>query len=81
VGILRKKRGWIRANKMRREGDDVIVGVGIGRAVTRVYMLDAAETSYSSVARRQNRRKKKRIGYTRRAIVSTWKSISVSEET
>lgn len=26
-------------------GDD---GVGVGRAVTRVYMLDAAETSYSS---------------------------------
>jgi len=74
VGILRKKRGWIRANEMSR-GDDVIVGVGIGRAVTRVYMLDAAETSYSSVARRQNRRKKKRIGYTRRAIVSIRESI------
>lgn len=49
-------------------GDD---GVGVGRAVTRVYMLDAAETSYSSPGGKISN-VRGRIGYTRRAIVPSW---------
>lgn len=55
MGILRKKRGWIRGGGRSRRG------VGIGRAATRVYMLDAAESSYSSPGGKTDVRG--RIGY------------------
>ena len=52
-------------------GDDLLVNddsVGIERAVTRVYILDAVETSYSSSGGKIDARGKS--AYTRHAIVS-----------
>ena len=66
---MRKKRGWIRTDEVK-VGDDLVVNddsVGIERAVTRVYILDAVETSYSSSGGKIDARRKSE--YTRHAII------------